>query len=129
MARVTRIVVIDDDPDFLDYVQIVLSANGYDVTICTTEERGIACIREHPPDLVIVDLMMCYEMGGLAVGEEMSCDPELSQVPLLLVSAIVSREDDALLARFKKTRLDAFMSKPVEPAALLRCVADLTTAA
>ena len=125
MAEAKRIVVIDDDPDFLSYVSIVLSANGYQVSTAPSEREGLEMIRRAPPDLVIVDVMMSYVLDGWSVSRQMSADPHLREIPVLMVSAIVSDEDDACFPDPEVCRVDAFMSKPLEPDALLQCVAKL----
>jgi CheY-like chemotaxis protein len=129
MAESKRVLVIDDDPDFLNYVQIVLTANGY--AVCTAENAvdGMELMRHNPPHLVIVDVMMSYVLDGWSVSREMRNDPRLRQIPVMMVSAIISREDDSLFPHNGDSRVDAFMSKPLAPAALLRRVAELTQAA
>ena len=125
MAEERRIIVIDDDLDFLNYVSIVLSANGYQVTTASSEKEGLELIRRDPPDLVIVDLMMSYVLDGWSVSREMAADPQLCGIPVMMVSAIVSSEDDAYFPDPQVCRMDAFMSKPLEPKALLARVAEL----
>lgn len=124
-----RILVIDDDPDFLDYVRIVLSASGYEVETASTAKQGLDLMREHVPDLVIVDVMMSYALDGWTVSREMFSDPRLRNVPIMMVSAIVSDKDDALFPNDVNDRVDAFMSKPLDPSALLKQVAELTKSA
>jgi len=119
------VLVIDDDPDFLDYVSIVLSANGYRVRTARSAGEGLEMMRQDPPDLVMLDVMISYALDGWKVSQQMQSDSRLRDIPVLMVSAIVSREDDDLLARGKTARFDAFMSKPLEPSALLSCVAGL----
>lgn len=124
MVAPKRVLIIDDDPDFADYVRIVLSANGYEVRTASTAQEGLEIMREAQPHLVIVDVMMSYVLDGWSVSHAMRCDPALSGIPVLMVSAIVTREDDALFP-VETGRIDAFMSKPLEPPALLERVAEL----
>lgn len=119
MAEQKNVLVIDDDPDFLDYMRIVLSANDYNVTTATTAHDGMDAMRQAAPDLVIVDVMMSYVLDGWSVTREMAYDPTLRDIPVMMVSAIVSSEDDSLFPDSEGGRIDAFMSKPLEPAMLL----------
>ncbi len=121
-----RILVIDDDPDFLVYVTVVLETNGYDVVSATTAEEGLRLMREQVPDLVMVDMMMSYALDGWTVSREMQFDTTLRAVPVLMVSAVVSDDSDSLFARPEQVRIDAFMTKPVSPAALCEKVRMLT---
>ena len=125
MAGQKQVLVIDDDPDFLDYVGIVLAANGYEVSTATTAKAGLDMMREWPPHIVIVDVMMSYALDGWAVSREMDSDPRLKSIPIMMVSAIVSDTDDAIFPRDVNDRVAAFMSKPLDPAGLLRRVAEL----
>lgn len=125
MAGQKHVLVIDDDPDFLDYVTIVLSANGYRVRTARSAGEGLEMMRQDLPDLVMLDVMISYALDGWDVSRQMQSDSRLRDIPVLVVSAIVSRDDDDLLASDKGGRVDAFMSKPLEPSALLSCVAGL----
>jgi len=126
MSKGKHIVVIDDDPDFVTYVKIVLTANGYEVSTAGNADEGLALIRQSSPDLVVLDMMMSYVLDGLTVSGQMQFDPALRHVPVLMVSAVVSDEHDSLFARPEGARIDAFMTKPVSPAALLSRIAELT---
>jgi len=129
MAGQKQVLIIDDDPDFLDYVRIVLSANDYEVVTATTAVQGLERMRQTPPDLVIVDVMMSYALDGWAVSREMEADPRLRYIPIMIVSAIVSDKEDAIFPEDVTDRVSAFMSKPLDPSALLQCVAELTQVA
>lgn len=126
MAHAKRVLIIDDDPDFCDFVRIVLSANGYQVLSASNAMEGLELMRAERPDLVIADVMMSYVLDGWTVSREMHFDPRLRDIPLLMVSAVVSTEDDGLLPSGENGRVDGFMSKPLDPSALLRRVAELT---
>jgi len=128
MADAKRVLVIDDDPDFCDFVRIVLSANGYLVRTAASASEGLDLMRAERPDLVIVDVMMSYVLDGWTVSREMFYDPKLRDIPVMMVSAVVSSDEDDLLPTGENGRVDAFMSKPLDPAALLQKVADLTQA-
>ena len=52
----TRVLIIEDNPDFVDFVQAVLDLNGYDVTHTASLHAGIRLSNEMPPDLVLLDL-------------------------------------------------------------------------
>jgi len=119
------VLVIDDDPDFVGFVDIILSANGY--RVCTAEgaDEGLSLARAVHPDLIMVDLMMSYKLAGNTVTRELARDPALRDIPVLMVSAIVSDRDDAILPRGEDAHVDAFMVKPLDPSELLARVAEL----
>ncbi len=125
MTRPKRILVIDDDPDFLDYVGIILGAHGYEVQTAANARTGLEMMRANPPDLVIADVMISYALDGWNICQEMRADPQLRHIPLMMVSAIVSDRDDSVGPMIRKAQVDDFMSKPLEPSALLERVARL----
>jgi twitching motility two-component system response regulator PilH len=119
------VLVIDDDPDFVGYVDIILSANGYRVCTADGAARGLEMARLVGPDLVMVDLMMSYGLAGNTVTRELARDPALKDIPVLMVSAIVSDCDDEIVPRGEDAHVDAFMVKPLDPSELLVRVAEL----
>jgi CheY-like chemotaxis protein len=127
MKRPKLILVIDDDRDFLDFVAIVLRSRGYEVRTATTAAEGLRAMREAAPALVIADVMMSYVLDGWTISREMVEDPALAGIPIMMVSAIVTFEDDDLFPPSERARIDAFMSKPLDPAALLAHVDKLTS--
>jgi len=128
MADPKRILVIDDDSDFSDYVGIILSSHGYKVTTASSAEEGLRLLRQEAVDLVILDVMMSYVLDGWSVSRQMHHDPRLRRLPILMVSAIISSEEDRLFPGDPESKIDGFMSKPIEPNALLRRVAELLAA-
>ena len=96
-----------------------------DFTAVYWNPAGLAQMRKTKPDLVIVDFMMSYVLDGAAVSREMHHDPQLGQIPILMVSAVVSDKDDLLFTEEDRKRVDAFMSKPVEPSRLVQCINSL----
>jgi len=125
MPTQKRVMVIDDDPDFLSYVGIVLDAGGYVVDTALNMAEGLCRMREVPPDLVIVDVMLSRAFAGWNISHELENDSRLCCVPILMVSAIVSMQDDDLFPVEQRELASAFLSKPIEPATLLRRVGDL----
>lgn len=122
-AKAKLVLVIDDDPDFLEFIRIVLESAAYRVVTTMTVEHGLEVMRQQKPDLAIVDIMISYILDGLSLIRKMREDPVLAAIPLLLISAIMSAEDLGTLSA--SPRPDAFMTKPVDPAELLHEVARL----
>ena len=118
MAADAKVVlVVDDDPDFLEFIRIVLESTDYHVVTSVTVENGLEVIRQQRPDLVIVDVMISYILDGLSLVREMQEDPALKDIPLIMISAIMSAEDLGELP--SSPSADAFMTKPVDPTELL----------
>lgn len=121
MAARGKILVIDDDPSFLEFVRIVLESNDYEVYSADNCNDGLLEMQKVKPDLVILDVMISYCLDGLNFTKKMHDDPEFRKMPLIIVSAIVDSEQ---MARSTKDELkyDYFMSKPISPKDLVSTV-------
>ncbi len=122
MSTKDKILVIDDDPDFLDFVRMVLESENYEVHTADNASAGLALMRQIHPDLVLLDLMISYVLDGLNVTRKMQKDPRLSKIPLIMISAIVTRKDEKMLPEDMDISDIPLLSKPIEPTELLRQV-------
>jgi CheY-like chemotaxis protein len=120
-----RVVIIDDDPDFREFVRIVLEAHGYDVHEASDAAAGLALLGEVAPDLVLLDAMMSYELAGLGAIRAIRSDPRFRSTPLILISAVLSEDEDRFLPQDERNMVDRFLSKPISPDALLAEVAGI----
>jgi CheY-like chemotaxis protein len=123
------ILLIDDDPDFLDINRRVLEAAGYRVVAFTDAEQALARMAAEKPALVISDLMMANLDSGFSVSKQIKSDPRFADVPIIICTAVTSqlgldfrpRTPEELAAM----HVDAYFDKPIPPKALLANVAEL----
>ena len=85
-----EILVVDDDPDFVEVTRHTASAQGYEVARASNGKEALALMRRQPPDLVLLDIMMSYRLDGLDVAAAMRRDPALAGVPILMISLLPS---------------------------------------
>jgi len=85
----TRILVIEDDPDIADFVRRGLIYKDYDVDVAYDGEAGLTAARDHPPDLVLLDLMI-PKIDGVEVCRRLRAG---SQVPIIILTARDSVSD------------------------------------
>jgi len=78
-----NILVVDDDPDFVEITRTVLESRNYHVDSASDSEEAIKTIRENKPDLVLLDIMIASILDGLKVTWEMHDDPDLHRIQLL----------------------------------------------
>lgn len=83
-----RILIVDDDADFITATRAVLAGAGYEVAECTKATEALAKVREFRPDLIVLDVMMETGMAGFNVSYEVRKDPHFAQTPILMVTAI-----------------------------------------
>jgi CheY-like chemotaxis protein len=117
-----RILVIDDDPDFLEYARIVLESALYQVMTAADATDGLTLIRESAPDLIITDVMMSYSLEGASITRAIRTDPTLCQLPVIVISAIARTPDADLFPEEARPASDGFLTKPVPPQVLLSTV-------
>lgn len=122
MSGQKRIVVIDDDPDFIEYTRIVLESASYQVLTATNAADGLTLVRESAPDLIITDVMMSYTLEGTSVTREIRSDPELCRTPVLVITAIARQPDADLFPDGTQPAPEGFLTKPVSPGELLAAV-------
>jgi CheY-like chemotaxis protein len=120
-----KILVVDDDPDFVEYTRIVLESQGYEVRTAATAELALRLMRKEKPDVALLDVMMSYVLDGIELTRQMCDDPELRHIPVIMISAIVSKEEAGTFPTDECESVKAFMTKPVDPSDLLQQVAKL----
>jgi len=120
-----KIVVVDDDPDFVEYTRIVLESQGYEVRTASTVDLALSLMRQDKPDVALLDVMMSYVLDGINLTHQMCDDPALSDIPVIMISAIVSKEEAGAFPTDGCLSVKAFMTKPVDPGDLLLQVAKL----
>lgn len=105
-----RILVVDDDPDILQFVQMNLELEGFETSVAEGGRAALQLARERPPDLVLLDVMM-PEMDGLTVLRHLRNDPPTANVPVIILTAKALAED-----RVKGLHLgaDDYITKPFE---------------
>ena len=79
------ILIVDDDPDTLEMLNVILTSQNYPVIEAVNGEEGLAAARRHRPELIVLDLMMPV-MDGFRVLHELSKDDELQHIPVLVCS-------------------------------------------
>jgi adenylate cyclase len=119
----TKILVVDDDPDFVQIARMVLEKHDYQVMTAASGAEALVTMRQKKPDLVLLDIMMTTLLDGLSVSEEMQADPELKDVPVVMVSSITDTRYASVFPTEEYVHMDAWISKPVDPDDLLKKVA------
>ncbi len=123
MSPPTTVLIVDDDPDFREFVRIVLERHDYQVLEAGNAASGLAAMRQYHPDLVLLDAMMSYELAGIGTIRTVRHDPDIAHTPLILISAVLSDDEDRFLPADERAMVDRFLTKPISPDALLTAVA------
>jgi CheY-like chemotaxis protein len=124
-----KILIVDDDPDFVSYCQTVLQSDGYEVVSAGSGDQGLRMLADEKPDLVILDVIMSSVLDGLNMSQKMAENALYRHVPILMVTSIASTDYLALFPTDDNIHIDAFITKPIAPKELLRQVARFAAAA
>jgi len=117
-----KILVVDDDRDFVQIIQTILQAEGYQVFVAANGDQALGMMRQDKPDLVLLDVMMSTTLEGVSVSKELESDPNLKEVPIVMVSSIATTEYASEFPDEERIPIEAWLSKPIQPAVLLKTV-------
>ena len=129
MQRQAKILLVDDDPDFVEATKTVLEGKSYQVVTAYNGDDGLKKVIEERPDLIILDVVMPGK-DGFAVCKELKTDPRyyfFSKIPVLLLTVYPGDRDKAKLSLLEGMTMEAedYIQKPVTPEELLRRVEEL----
>lgn len=117
-----KILIVDDDPDFVEMTRLILERAGHQVLDATSGDEGFARAKQEKPDLIILDVIMDTVLDGVSTSQRIHDDPELRALPIIMVTSIANTDYAELFPTDEYIHIDAFMSKPITPATLLRQV-------
>lgn len=120
-----KILVVDDDPDILDAVAMILESQGYTVVTARDGLEGLATLKAENPDLMLLDLMM-PKMDGFCVCKELQ-DPRWSKYRRTPILILTSVREEASRRRYEletglELDVDDYVEKPMSPDVLLERV-------
>lgn len=106
----SRILIVDDNEDGIEALSGILGSEGYELITASSGEEALQRVRECPPDLILLDVMM-PGMDGHEVCRRIRDDPDLSEIPVVMVTALDDKESRL---RGIEAGADDFVSKPVD---------------
>jgi CheY-like chemotaxis protein len=123
MKDKAKILLIDDDPDFVETTKLVLESKPYEVVTASDGSQGIAKAKNENPDLIILDVIMPVK-DGFNAAEELKKDPELKKIPVIMLTSFSKKRDETNLSISQGMMLDTedYIDKPVSPQELLKRV-------
>ena len=117
-----KILIVDDDPDIVEAMKVVLESKNHAVSSAGNGQEGLKKVREDNPDLIILDIMMETLDKGFDVARELKKDQSYKQIPILMLTAIKER----IGLDFKTEAGDAvwlpvddYCDKPLKPEELI----------
>jgi len=126
MEKRGKILLVDDDFDFVQATRIVLESAGHEVLVAYDGDEGLAKAREYHPDLVILDIIMPTR-DGFSTCVQLKRDPTLAGIPVLMLTSLSEKLGETSYSVSQGLEIEAedFIDKPVKPAELLLRVSKL----
>ena len=119
MASNHRILVIDDEPDIVDFITTLFEDNEFETLSAPDGQTGLELAREHKPDLITLDITMPGK-SGVAIFKELRADPELCHIPVFIITGV--HEFRQMMFIRSVLPPEGFMEKPIDPELLLKSV-------
>jgi two-component system alkaline phosphatase synthesis response regulator PhoP len=123
MKKLAKILLVDDDIDFVEATKIVLESKPYNVIVAHEGNEALRKAKEETPDLVLLDVIMPMK-DGFSAAEQFKKDPKLSKIPVIMLTSYSSRKAGTSipLGRGLELQAEDYMEKPITPEALLNKV-------
>lgn len=120
MEKRPKILLVDDDPDFVEATKIILESKPYEVIVAADGDEALRKARKENPDLILLDIIMPVE-NGFTAAEQLKKDPQLSKIPVIMLTSFSSRGQATSIPRGRGFSLEAedYIEKPVSPEELL----------
>jgi DNA-binding response OmpR family regulator len=125
MSAHKRLIVIDDDPDYVSGIKAILEKAQYKVDTASNPKDGFQALQAGHYDLLLLDIMMGRGAEGVALARKIRKDPKLREMPVLIITGV--REQIAFLFPGQAVHpnfvdVDELVEKPIEPKLLLEKV-------
>jgi CheY-like chemotaxis protein len=120
MENKTKILLVDDDKDFVEATRLVLESKPYEVVVAYDGDEGLAKARKEKPDLIILDIIMPVK-DGFSAAEQLKKDPELKKIPVIMLTSFSEKVGETSLSVSQGLALETedYVDKPVSPQELL----------
>ncbi|MFZ5922361.1 MAG: response regulator transcription factor [Chloroflexota bacterium] len=123
-SRVKRIICIEDEPEMVDLIRLILSRRGFEVSGSQGGQDGLNIVRRELPDLVLLDLMM-PDLDGWEVYQQLKADDATKDIPVIVVTAKAQSIDKVLGLHIAK--VEDYIAKPFSPQELIESVEKVLT--
>jgi|GEM_PF-511358 len=118
LGQAAHILIVDDDDSIRSLLQQELGEAGYQIEEARNGKEALAKVRDHRPDLILLDIMM-PEMNGFDVAAVLKNDPQTMDIPIIVLSIVQDK------ARGFKIGVDRYLNKPIDTGVLFNEIGSL----
>jgi CheY-like chemotaxis protein len=119
-----KVLMIDDDPEFVDAISNLLDAKGYDVKSASDGKEGLEKAKAEKPDMILLDVMMTTKSEGFDVARKLHEEESLKNTPVIMLTGV--RKEMNLPFGFEPNDewlpVKELLEKPVKPEDLLKSI-------
>lgn len=116
-----KILAVDDEPDVLSLLNLMLTSQGYNVVTAADGQEGLEKARTENPNLILLDVML-PKLDGYKIARMLKFDENFKHIPIIMLTAKVQEKD-------RQTGMemgaDDYITKPFDTAALLEKVKEI----
>jgi len=123
MEKTAKVLLVDDDKDFVTATKTILESRGYQVITAPQGEAGLVKASQEKPDLIILDVIMPVK-DGFSVAEQLRGDKQLSKIPVIMLTGFSHKvgKTSIPVSRGLDLKDEYYLEKPVTPEKLLSIV-------
>jgi two-component system alkaline phosphatase synthesis response regulator PhoP len=120
MNQKAKVLIVDDEPNNVDFLEQALEDSGYQLITATNGQEALNKIQSEQPDLILLDLNMPV-MDGFTVLTKVKEDPNLRDIPVIIIS---SEHESKSIVKGIKQGAEDYLTKPVNAGLLVKKVKD-----
>jgi CheY-like chemotaxis protein len=126
-TRSARILIVDDNPDFVKITKQILDSCGYETQTAYGGAEALKIMRSayNKPDLVLLDVMMEHITDGFDVSSAMRWDPTLRDIPVIVITSLTGVRGEEMFPSDGYVAVNAWLTKPVKAEDLLKTVEEM----
>lgn len=114
-----KILIVDDEPDFVEMLKMRLEANNYEVVSASDGEEGLKKAKEEQPNLILLDIMM-PRVDGTTMAQNLKLNPETKDTPVIFLTCLFQKDEEKNMGHLIKGNL--LMAKPFDAQELLTMI-------
>ncbi|MGQ9518194.1 MAG: response regulator [Anaerolineae bacterium] len=120
-----QVLLVDDDPDFLEITRLVLIHHSIEVLTASTREQAMSFLQREHPDVILLDVMMTYTLDGLDMVAQIRRLPEFRDTPILVISSLSQSQVSEMLPASSLQQIQGWLVKPIRLEDLAQKVREL----
>jgi two-component system alkaline phosphatase synthesis response regulator PhoP len=123
MSEKKRILIVDDEPDFVSIVQANLEKEGFEVEVAYDGVEGLERVKANPPDAIVLDVIM-PEKDGYEMCAELKGDDRYANIPVVMLTAVASRVSSTRYSHREGMSMEAedYLPKPASAQQIIESV-------